>query len=408
MESTQPSPHQPHAPTASPPRVDAAVDNAHTPNWLAPAVWRGIWPAIFAVLLTLAALWFLGRAATLVHYLILSLLLSLALEPGVIYLHEKRGWRRGSATGLILVGVLGFFVLISALMVPTLATGVGQISRNVPQYITQLNTFTMDHFHVTVISTSSAQHSAQSATGAQQFLKQHSSDILGVAGGLLGGIFAMFTVGMFTFYLTANGPQVRRALLSRMAPARQERVLWAWTEALKTTGGYLYSRGLLAAINGTLMFLTLKLTGVPFALPLALFEGVVAEFIPIVGTYVAATVPAIVALAHSPTAFLVVVAEVLVYQQVENYYLSPHISQKTMELNAGIAFGAAMAGGAIGGFAGAFFALPVAAAIQAFSAHYAKHYAVVDSDLTRIDAPNPPKPSKDRRRFRHRHPSPAV
>jgi predicted PurR-regulated permease PerM len=45
------------------------------------------------------------------------------------------------------------------------------------------------------------------------------------------------------------------------------------------------------------MFLTLKLLGVPYALPLALFVGVVAEFIPIVGTYLAGAVPVLVALA---------------------------------------------------------------------------------------------------------------
>jgi predicted PurR-regulated permease PerM len=44
-------------------------------------------------------------------------------------------------------------------------------------------------------------------------------------------------VGLFTFYLTANGPRVRRVLLSRMPPERQRRVLWAWNTAIEKTGG---------------------------------------------------------------------------------------------------------------------------------------------------------------------------
>lgn len=76
------------------------------------------------------------------------------------------------------------------------------------------------------------------------------------------------------------------------------------------------------------------------------------------------------------------VAEILVYQQVENYFLSPRISQNTMSLNAGVAFAAAMAGGAIGGFIGAFFGLPIAAVVQAFLSTYSRRYEVVDSDLT--------------------------
>ena len=253
-----------------------------------------------------------------------------------------------------------------------------------------------------MVSTDSSQQSAQATSQVSNYLKDHAGDLLGAVGSLLGGIFSVFTIGLFTFYLTANGPQVRRALLARMPPERQRRVLWAWNSAIEKTGGYLYSRGLLALINGGLMFLTLKLVGVPYALPLSLFVGVVAEFIPIVGTYIAGAVPVVVALAAvSPVAAVIVLAEILVYQQVENYVLSPRISQKTMELNAGLAFGAAMAGGAVGGFIGAFFALPVAAVVQSFVSTYSKRYEIVESDLTRQDEPRPAKPPR-----RHRRPRP--
>lgn len=240
------------------------------------------------------------------------------------------------------------------------------------------------------MSTSSAARSGQATQQATAYLKDHAGDLLGAVGSLLGAVFSVFTIGLFTFYLTANGPQIRRALLSRMPPERQRRALWAWNAAVEKTGGYLYSRGLLALINGGLMFLTLKLLGVPYALPLAVFVGVVAEFIPIVGTYVAGAVPVLVALAAvSLVAALIVLAEILVYQQLENYLLSPRISQKTMELNAGVAFAAAMAGGAVGGFIGAFFALPIAAVVQAFLSTYSRRYEVVESELTQVDRPKP-------------------
>jgi len=50
-----------------------------------------------------------------------------------------------------------------------------------------------------------------------------------------------------------------------------------------------------------------------------------------------------------------------------------------------------MAGGAVGGFIGAFFALPIAAVIQAFLSTYSRRYDVLESDLTQVDEPNPPK-----------------
>jgi predicted PurR-regulated permease PerM len=371
--------------------VASATSGVAVPSWVGQAVWRGVWQLITAVLITTAGLWFARQASDLIRYLILSQLLAFGLEPAVTWLHERRGWRRGSATGLLLAGILVLFVLISVGIGSVLAGQIDDAARQLPVWIGQLNAFTRQHFHSTVVSLSNSARSGQATQQAMRYLQEHAGNLLGAVGTLVGAIFSVLTVGLFTYYLTANGPQIRRLLLSRMPPERQRRALWAWNTAIEKTGGYLYSRGLLALINGGLMFLTLKLLGVPYALPQAIFVGVVAEFIPIVGTYISGAIPVLVALAAvSPVAALIVLGEILIYQQLENYVLSPRISQKTMELNAGVAFAAAMAGGAVGGFIGAFFALPIAAVIQAFLATYSRRYEVVDSDLTRVDGLTPP------------------
>ena len=381
--------------SASTGRSRAAVPDpapGAVPDWVGTAVWRGIWQLIAAVLITAAALWFAGRASDLIGYLILAQLLAFALEPAVYWLHQRRGWRRGSATGLLLVGILLLFVVLGVGIGSVLAGQVDQIATQLPGWIGKLNAFTQEHFHTTVVSSAGAAESGEATQHVTQYLQKHAGDLLGAAGSLVGAIFSLFTVGLFTFYFTANGPQIRRVLLSRMPPERQRRALWAWETAIDKTGGYLYSRALLAAINGGLMFLTLKLLGVPYALALGLFVGVVAAFIPIVGTYIAGAVPVLVALAAvSLTAAVIVLVEVLAYQQLENYVLSPRLSEKTMELNPGVAFAAAMAGGAVGGFIGAFFALPIAAVIQAFLSTYSRRYDVLESDLTQVDEPKLPK-----------------
>jgi predicted PurR-regulated permease PerM len=181
-------------------------------------------------------------------------------------------------------------------------------------------------------------------------------------------------------------------LLSRVPPHRQRELLWAWSTAIDKTGGYLYSRALLALINGALMLVTLLIVGTPYPLLLAVFSGVVAAFIPIVGTYIAGALPVVVTLTTAGFgAAVIVLAVILVYQQLENYVLSPRLSKKTMELHPCVAFGAALAGGAVGGFIGAFFALPIAAVVQAFLSTYSRRYEVVpdgdeDREPTRADA----------------------
>ena len=212
--------------------------------------------------------------------------------------------------------------------------------------------------------------------------------VFGIASSLIGGLFRWATIGLFTFYLVAQGPQFRRALLSRMRPERQARVLFVWEQAIQQTGGYFYSRLLLAVINGSGMYLTLRLTNVPFAAPLAIFEGLIAEFIPIVGTYIGGAVPILVAFLAStaglasPAAGFWALGYVLVYQQIENYILSPRITAKTMSLHPAVAFAAALIGGALGGLFMAFLALPVAGVIQASVKEWSKSYEVMDDVLT--------------------------
>ena len=106
------------------------------------------------VLATLAALWFLGMQQNLISYLILSELLAHALEPAVVWLHEKRGWRRGSATGLLLVAVFLLLVVLGIGLAAVLAREADQIVDQLPTYIDKMNGFTRDHFDISVFSAS--------------------------------------------------------------------------------------------------------------------------------------------------------------------------------------------------------------------------------------------------------------
>ena len=172
---------------------------------------------------------------------------------------------------------------------------------------------------------------------------------------------------------------------------------WTWDQAVEQTGGYFYSRFILMIINGFGFFFTMIVVGIPtlIAIPLAIFAGFVSEFIPAIGTYIGAAVPVLIAFAFEGlVAGLIIIGYALVYQQIENYWLSPRLSSKTMELNGALAFGSALAGGAIAGPMGAFMALPIAALITAFISNYRTPHPVVYR--SEFDEPEPepdePKP----------------
>jgi predicted PurR-regulated permease PerM len=102
---------------------------------------------------------------------------------------------------------------------------------------------------------------------------------------------------------------------------------------------------------------------------------------PVIGTYIAASLPLIVALIAQPKAFLPLLIFILVYQQIENYIFAPRITARTMELHPAVAFAAVIAGASVAGVAGALLALPLAAILQESTREYLKRHELVESQL---------------------------
>ena len=112
--------------------------------------------------------------------------------------------------------------------------------------------------------------------------------------------------------------------------------------------------------------------------------GVISQFLPVVGTYIAGVLPVLLTFLDSPVKALIVLIAIVVYQQVENYVFSPRITARTMELHPALAFGAALGGAAVLGAVGAVLALPAAAMGQAIVSEWGDRHQVIESDLTDV------------------------
>jgi predicted PurR-regulated permease PerM len=158
--------------------------------------------------------------------------------------------------------------------------------------------------------------------------------------------------------------------------------LTTWELAANKTGGYLYSRGLLAMLSAFFHWIVFQILGTAAPVALGLWVGLVSQFLPVVGTYIAGILPVVITFLDSPFKALVVLIAIVVYQQIENYLLSPRITARTMELHPALAFGAALAGAAVLGAVGAILALPVAAMAQALLSELGTRHPVIDNELT--------------------------
>lgn len=373
-------------PPASPPpeiveaaRADSARDRAsQRPAWVDLFVWNTLWKMVAVGILTAAAIVAFVELRHLLGQLAIALFFALAMIPGVEALVRRFHMRRGAAVGAIYLAA----ILVAGFMIAVLIPGIVQfahaVSENASGWFESLNSWSQDTFGGPLLDSSEAADGTSNAAG---LLEEWGDDVLGFVGSGLSLVFSLVTIAAFSFYFAAGFPGLMRAVMRRMPPQRQRVFKWIALTSIEQTGGYFYSRLLIMAINGGLSFVVMAAVGLDllYAAPLALFMGFVSTFIPFIGTYLGAIVPIAVVLAvQGLVSALVLLGWVLVYQQIENYVLSPRLSSKTMELNGAVAFGGALAGGALAGPMGAFMALPVAALITAIVKNTGRTYAVID------------------------------
>jgi predicted PurR-regulated permease PerM len=352
------------------------------PRWVLPAIvlfWIGY-------LLTFTTRYVFHQLSSLLVLLLVSVFLSLAIEPGVNRL-AARGWRRGSATISILLGVLLAFLVFAGAVGTLVGTQVADLLSESDAYITDTVNFLNDNFGTNIDPQDVIDDFEDPDGRVQQFIQSQSDEAVRLSVAVVGVIFQALSVLLFTYYLVADGPRMRRGICSRLNPVRQAQVLKAWELAITKTGGYLYSRALLALLSAFFHWIVFQSIGTPAPIALALWVGLVSQFLPVVGTYLAGVLPVLLTLLDSPLNAAIVIGFIVVYQQIENYFFAPRITARTMELHPAVAFGAALGGASLLGFVGALLALPAAAMIQAVMSEWGNRYDVLDSHLTTVPGP---------------------
>ena len=346
--------------------------------------WYRIWlPRVaYVTVLVLAivygATWVFRQTASFLVTIVLSVFAAFAMLPAVEALN-RRGWRRGLATGAVMLGTIIFaafflYALLSVAIDQTIKL-VGQT----PDYVESAVDWANSTFGLEISSENIIDELTTDQARLERLSTNAASGVLGLASTAIGLLFQALTIGLFVFYILADLPKLRRALLRRMPPSQQLHADTVIGITIDKVGGYVYSRSLLAVFSAVFHYLAFRAIGVPYAVALGMWVGIVSQFVPTVGTYLAGAFPVLIALVEDPVEAIWVLAVIIIYQQVENYVLSPRITANTMDLHPAVAFGAVIIGASLLGGVGALLALPVAATVTALVQTYGDHYDVVSS-----------------------------
>ena len=364
-------------PDVQPRYLDEVDPAARPPRWLPKALVM----AVVAVIVGVLAWRAMGMLTSLFTNLVIALFISLMLEPMIAWLVRHR-WKRGAATGVVMGGAFLAIVAMIAMFGTMFVTQVIELGKSVPQTYENIRTWASESFGAELPEKEKLLGQAIDGWG-----DDIASSALGIGSSLLGFIFAVMTIGLVVYYLCAAGPKFRAAICSWLAPRNQVTVLHLWEITQVKVSGFINSRLVLAFLSTAFTLVFLIILRIPYSLPLALFTGIVSQFVPTIGTYIGGALPVLLALAQSPMKALAVLVFIVVYQQIENYIFSPKISQKALEMNPAVAFVVVLAFGAVFGALGAFLALPVAATIQAVASTYLRRHELVDSAMLREHEP---------------------
>jgi predicted PurR-regulated permease PerM len=317
------------------------------------------------LLLIAAALWLLfyvlGRLWSILLPVVLGLLIATVLWPATRFLRRHRWPPALAATTVLLAFILGLAAIIAAIA-PSVADQVTELADRATAALQDVQEWLQgppfnlgeDQIGEAVDSViNSIQGNAQDIAGYAL------TGLSAVGNSLINLILALVLV----FFYLKDGPRFVPWLSAQTGPRAARHVAALSYKTWDTLSEFIRQQALVGFIDAFFIGLGLLILGVPLVIPLAVltfFGG----FVPIIGAFVAGAFAVLVALVSNGfTTALIVLAIVVLVQQIEGNILQPIIQGRGFNLHAAVVILAVTAGSALAGIIGALLSVPIAAII---------------------------------------------
>ncbi|MFF3839075.1 AI-2E family transporter [Streptomyces sp. NPDC001930] len=320
--------------------------------------------SLLVLLMAGVALWILGRMWSVVWPLVVGLILTTLTWPPARFL-RRHGWPPALAAAVVTVSFVLAVVGIVALISVPVASQSGELSDGVVEGIQRLREWAAGP----PLNIGDDEISGALDTAMARLQDSIGSMVTAIATGVgtvFNGVVTAFLALFLMFFFLKDGPRfipwLTRQLPGRLAvdvPVVAER---SWD----TLGAFVRSQAFVGLIDAVLIGVGLWILDVPLVLPLAVLTFVTA-FVPIVGALFAGLVAVLIALvSNGVTDALIVLAIIVVVQQLEGNVFQPMIQSRGLGLHAAVVLLAVTLGGSLAGIVGSLLAVPVAALIAVF------------------------------------------
>lgn len=348
-------------------------------NSVATARWRlralRVWTLIGIAVLVVAALWLLGRFASVLTPFVFAALVVFLLRRPVTTLTAK-GMSRGAAVGLCYLVILGSVSFASVAIIPPLVTQFGEFLGDFPRHFAAARDLWFD-LQRRYTSMEVPQWLQDAVLAQRESLAAQAADwSKRLAGGvvLAGGqaftvVLNLFLSLTLAFFALRDLPVIKSEVLALGGSKRRDDLLEVFERVTLVVEGWLKGQSIIAMIVGVLTWLGLQLLGVPYALIIGLIAGIT-NLIPYLGPLVAGTIAAISAAFVSPMLVVYTIIYIAILQQLESMFLQPRVMSDQVNLHPVLVVFSLLVGASVGGLFGMLLAVPVAGALNAVFVYY--------------------------------------
>ncbi|QGU05402.1 AI-2 transport protein TqsA [Corynebacterium comes] len=333
----------------------------------------------------MGTVWLLLRVSLVVIAALVALILASAVYPVVRRL-KRKGWSSLLATGAAFIGILGLLSGIITGIVFAVLNEWDSLSTSAVEGWRELESFFLSGplpFDTAAFDDVIAQATQLATSGA--FVDSALTGLT-AATEFITGLVLMIVI---LFFFLKDGPKMWNFALRWFRGETRARLAESGDRTIQILGGYVRGTAIIAAVDAVFIGVALALLGVPLALPLAVIVFVGA-FLPIIGATIAGILAALVALVtNGLVVALIVVAVVIVVNQMEGDLLQPVVMGRTLSLHAIVVLLALSVGTIVGGIFGAILSVPLTAVAWSVIQVWTDTYQVGDDPVLGEDPVHP-------------------
>ncbi|MBY9075259.1 AI-2E family transporter [Nocardioides sp. WL0053] len=371
------------------PRIDAGPSNfsrAQVP-WAVDLTAAWAWRFLVIAAAGWVLLWLVDRFSVIFLPLVVAMLIT-ALASPLVELAVRAGLHRKLVSGLVVVGGLAAVVLALTFVGTQVSKGAEDLAKQVVTGLEEIRWW---------LKNGPLQASDSQIDGyikaAQDLVTNSNDEIVSrvtEVGTTIGHIIAgIFIVLFASYFFLADGTRIWAWVVRLFPRAARVRTDASGRVAWRSLTQFVRATVLVAFVDAVGIMLVAIVLKVPFATAIGVLVFLGA-FIPMIGATLSGSVAVLVALvAQGPIVALLMLAGVIVVQQIEAHVLQPFLLGRFVSVHPlGVIVAIGM-GVLVAGIAGALVAVPLVAALNAV-AQYLASYSAVDAEPAPTEVSGPP------------------